>query len=365
MEAPFPNNKSFIYDGVGVAKLVQVFDGDTASFLIEDIKGNPRLISVRFLGINTPECTKKVEPFGKEALDFTKEKLENAKNIILEADSDKAELDNTHQRYLAYVWYGDDNQMRLLNLDLIEAGLAKPLIMNNVFKYNDAISKAANVIKAKGMGVYGELPSNFNSIMGDITVSDLVNNIEEYDCKTIRIEGIIVRTLSKSFFISDNNKGVYVYNTHYDISKLKVGDKVKFVAQFSVDNVYGAQLTNIRGLELIDQNCKVSIPEIYNFDDVNKYLGKVVKLKSFCVLKTPNYRRNAKTYFIEGIHGKNIIKIKVSDSIKTTIKESFFKKDMILDVIVGIISYRTSFLEEKEPLYVFCNYFEDDIEVIE
>ena len=75
-------NKQFFSDGIEEVKLLQVYDGDTASFLL----GSKRSILCRFLGINTPECTKKVEPFGKEALNFVKERVvETADRMIAEA----------------------------------------------------------------------------------------------------------------------------------------------------------------------------------------------------------------------------------------------------------------------------------------
>ena len=56
-------------------------DGDTAHFLIDDED-----VTVRFLAIDTPEYTKKKEPFGKEASEFTCQALKSADVIELEYD---------------------------------------------------------------------------------------------------------------------------------------------------------------------------------------------------------------------------------------------------------------------------------------
>lgn len=361
MEAPLYQNKSFIHDGVGKASLLQVFDGDTASFLIKDNYS----VVIRFLGIDCPECTKKVEPFGKEALIYTKTCLENANLIVLEADGDHVEHDYTKNRFLAYIWYGEENNLKLLNLELVKKGYAKLLIMNNVTKYNLELTIANEEAKKSHLGVYGDLPNDFYSIAKEISISDLVNNEIDNDGKTIRIEGIVVRKLSNSFFISDNVKGIYVYNTHYDISRFNIGDRIKFVAQFSIDNIYGSQLTNIRGVEILEKDCDIFIPDIYDFDNINDYVGKVVCLKSFYSLGYECITKQSSGYYIDGILGKTNIKIKASESIKNALKKTYFKKGKLFDLVVGIITYRKSFSEEKKPMLVFCNDMEKDIEELE
>ena len=56
-------------------------DGDTANFIM-----NKEKIKVRFLAIDTPETKhpkKGAEPFGKEASNYTCNRLKNAKKIII------------------------------------------------------------------------------------------------------------------------------------------------------------------------------------------------------------------------------------------------------------------------------------------
>jgi hypothetical protein len=69
-------------DGVGFVDLRQVTDGDTANFMqdgyADPVTDIPISIKTRFLGINTPESTAKMEPWGKKASRFTKQKLEEA-----------------------------------------------------------------------------------------------------------------------------------------------------------------------------------------------------------------------------------------------------------------------------------------------
>ncbi|MBO4622773.1 MAG: thermonuclease family protein [Bacilli bacterium] len=354
-------DKSFFKDGIEEVTLLQVFDGDTATFMLK----NGQTINTRFLAINAPECTKKIEPFGKEALEFVEERLENAKTIVIESETNAPELDTTRSRYLVYVWYGDVTNLKLLNLELIEASLAKLLIMNNVNRYNEDFETAYKIAKVSCVNIHGPIQEDFYSIARDATISEVVNNASMYDVKTIRIEGIVTRKLSKSFFISDNEKGIYVYNTHYDISKFDIGDKIRLVGQFSIDNIYGMQLTNIRGVEVLEKGCKFIIPEIDDSKDYESYHGQVVKLNNFYCIAVENIKRFSKSYFVDGIHGKDNIKIKMTESVATSLKKSNFKKGNMYNLVVGIISYRKTFLEERWPMFVFCNEIEGDLEIEE
>ena len=99
-----------------IVKLSKDTDGDTADFILDN-----EIVTVRFLGIDTPETVhpqKEIEEFGKEASNFTKELLENAKTIKLEFEKEKPSEDKYH-RLLAWVWV--DN--KLLQEELIINGL--------------------------------------------------------------------------------------------------------------------------------------------------------------------------------------------------------------------------------------------------
>ena len=88
-----------------------VAGGDTANFATLSY-GN---VNVRFSGVDTPETkhpTKGIEPYGKEASDFTKEKLENAKVIEIEWDTTQGE---THNRPVDIIFIDGIN----LNLRLV------------------------------------------------------------------------------------------------------------------------------------------------------------------------------------------------------------------------------------------------------
>ena len=53
-------------------------DGDTTHFLLPEDIMEERVISARYLAVNTPECTGRIEEYGKAAAAFTREKLEKS-----------------------------------------------------------------------------------------------------------------------------------------------------------------------------------------------------------------------------------------------------------------------------------------------
>ncbi len=122
-------------------------DGDTAKFKLND-----EIITVRFLGINTPETvstTKGEEPYGKEASSYTKEKLENANKIEIEYDKNASEKDK-YDRYLAWIWI-DDN---LLQEGLVTNGFAETYMLQNNYRYAGVLQLAEEKAKENKIGIW-------------------------------------------------------------------------------------------------------------------------------------------------------------------------------------------------------------------
>ncbi|MDT2740412.1 MULTISPECIES: thermonuclease family protein [Enterococcus] len=89
-------------------------DGDTFAFYVHD-----KEYKLRLLMVDTPESVKPnlaVQPFGKEASAFTKDKLANGDISIV---FDKGEIKDSYGRYLAYVYVKDE----MLQTALLKAGL--------------------------------------------------------------------------------------------------------------------------------------------------------------------------------------------------------------------------------------------------
>ena len=144
-------NPSDIIAGI----VARVVDGDTA--LIR-VKGEE--IRVRFLGVDTPETVhpkKGVQPYGKEASNFTKETL-TGRQVWLEYD--KSPLDR-YNRHLAYIWLAkpnkiDDETVRreMFNAILLADGYAKVMIIKPNTKYANLFTEIQNEAKKSKLGMW-------------------------------------------------------------------------------------------------------------------------------------------------------------------------------------------------------------------
>ena len=140
------NNK----DEVTLAKCV---DGDTARFNI-----NGEVKSTRFIAIDTPESVhpkKKVEPYGKEASNYTCNKLKNAKKIVLEYDENSTKTDK-YDRIIAWVFVDDE----LLQEDLVTKGYAKVAYLYGDYKYTTQLKEKEQIAKNKKLRIWS---SNTNT----------------------------------------------------------------------------------------------------------------------------------------------------------------------------------------------------------
>ena len=140
------NNK----DEVTLAKCV---DGDTARFNI-----NGEVKSTRFIAIDTPESVhpkKKVEPYGKEASNYTCNKLKNAKKIVLEYDENSTKTDK-YDRIIAWVFVDDE----LLQEDLVSKGYAKVAYLYGDYKYTTQLKEKEQIAKNKKLRIWS---SNANT----------------------------------------------------------------------------------------------------------------------------------------------------------------------------------------------------------
>ncbi len=124
-------------------------DGDTAKVILDNEE-----IKIRFLAIDTPETkhpTKGEEPFGKEASNYTCERLKNANKIEIELDSNSDKKDK-YERYL--VWVFVDNS--LLQDDLISKGYAKVAYLYDDYKYTHTLQESEKIAKEQKLGVWND-----------------------------------------------------------------------------------------------------------------------------------------------------------------------------------------------------------------
>ncbi len=180
-------------------ELVATVDGDTAKFKI-----NEEQITVRFLGINTKETVdpkRGEEAWGKEASDFTKEKLGKATKIELEFD-DIADEKDKYDRYLAWIWVDDE----LLQNLLVENGLAENYMLQNNYKYAGMLQESEEIAKNNKFGIWSEETKdiqnneNENKIIENNQINTQNNNL------LYTMIGISIILIVSIFNIAHNRK---------------------------------------------------------------------------------------------------------------------------------------------------------------
>ena len=189
-------------------------DGDTTHFNVPTDVSDNGVLKARYLAINTPESTGKIEEYGKKASAFTKEKLSNAVSIIVESDTAGWDIDSTGERYLVWVWYktAEDAEYRNLNIEILQEGLA---IANSTSqnRYGSMAMAALNQAKEHGLNLYsGEKdPDFYYGEAVEMTRKELRCNIADYNGVKVAFSGVITVNDGSSVYIEeyDAETGIY------------------------------------------------------------------------------------------------------------------------------------------------------------
>ncbi len=134
------------------AYVTKVVDGDTIWVQI-----NGKDYKVRMIGMNSPEYTKEIEPYGKEATEFTTNMLLN-KTIYLQKDVSDTD---SYDRLLRYVWIDkidnitpDTVSKSLFNYIIVEEGLAKSKYYSPDISLQEYLDNAQNNAKRNKKGIW-------------------------------------------------------------------------------------------------------------------------------------------------------------------------------------------------------------------
>lgn len=216
-------------------------DGDTTHFYVPTEISDDGTLKARYMGINTPESTGKIEEWGKKASNFTKEKLSGATSIIVESDDDKWNVDSTGGRHLVWVWYkpADSEDYRCLNLELVQNGLSISC-GTTADRYGDAMSNAFQQAKAQKLHVFSgeEDPDFFYGDAYELDLKHLRTNISLYDNTKVAFEGVITYNNNNSVYVEEYDAETdmyygmsvyYGYETGALLNILKVGNRVRVV----------------------------------------------------------------------------------------------------------------------------------------
>ncbi len=257
---------------LGEVTLTSVVDGDTFNFLnghVENVKDTTQAsLSLRYLGVDTPESTSAVMPWGVKASKFVKSILWDSKKdaqkpykVVLMNDYGTWGQQDPNDRYLGFVWYKmtPDSDFRLLNLEIIEQFYSKSTLSEDSeycpYKpYFDAAHKNGMLAKKR---VFGEQDPgyDYSDKIYEMSIRHLRENYESYgvsdssdtDGNTssglrLRIVGLIVGFSGNNIILRDvvepDAKGefasIYVFSSisvQTASADWKVGDIIKFVCR--------------------------------------------------------------------------------------------------------------------------------------
>lgn len=179
-------------------------DGDTTHFYLDDTTAFPEgFAKVRYLAIDTPESTGKIEEWGKSAASFTKEKLRGASAIMLESDTGIWNFDN-NGRLLAWVWYkADENsEWRNLNLEILQSGYAVGS-NSGQNRYGDTCLSALSQATKQKLYVHsGEQdPSYPYGVATPVSIKELRANPEQYEKVKVALTGLITQDTNGTLYI--------------------------------------------------------------------------------------------------------------------------------------------------------------------
>lgn len=363
-------NKSFLTDGIELVTLLQAIDGDTAHF--QD--ASKKTLKIRFLGINTPESTGQIAPWGKQASDFTKSKLENAHEIVIESDvvGKAPEVDATGGRYLAYVWYrpSKNSEFRNLNLELIEQCYTFFTGLEDNLKYGEVFKKAYMEVYPKKYRVFGELDPDFEYDVSEreVSIAELRYNLSSYSTGTnLKVTARVVRLVGNSLFIEDVEEiyiedagksikgGIFLYHSFVSaLGKYKPGDIISFNCQASDSETYGFQLVNPRNLRRIEQGdgSDLEIQDLpEDITSLKDYEGLVVRIKEFTVTGVGNQNSETKAFTIFGtLKNGTAIQVRVDADTSPKLAYSTPKEGETYTVIGGVSRF-VDFYNDGEVIY--------------
>lgn len=195
-------------------------DGDTTHFYVPESVMETGVLKARYLAVNTPESTGKIEEYGKKASEFTKEKLSSATSIIVESDNGTWNADSTGGRYLVWVWYrtSETEDYRNLNLEILQNGLAIASSSANN-RYGETMVAAIAQAKAQKLHVHSgqKDPDFYYGEAIELTLKELRTNITDYNGMKVAFNGVITKSYSNSVYIEDYDAetGMYYGITAY------------------------------------------------------------------------------------------------------------------------------------------------------
>ena len=363
------------------AEVKSYIDGDTTHFYVETSAEFPDgVVKARYLAIDTPESTGRLEEWGKAASAFTKETLKNAAAILLESDDENWNKDN-NGRHLLWIWYKAEEagEWRNLNIEILQNGYA---VASNSGQNRYGSTCLAALAQATYEKLYvhsGEKDPSFP--YGDateITLKELRTNREAYEGVKVAVEGVISQDTNGTLYIEAYDaedecyygmQVFYGYNMATSAKRfLKAGNRVRIVGTFQYAEVVNAwQIAGLDYDQMDPKNPKYT--QLLDTDQPIAY-EEIVDLVDFTTGKT-DYVVGEETVSFDN----NYLALHTSVSLKglkvvetwTTTKETSDDKGAITLVCEkdGVrINIRTIVLYENNEVVTAERYEGQTIDVV-
>ena len=244
----FAGHNENAVDHVGYVSLKTCTDGDTANFTQDsyvDEFGTPVSIKTRFLGVNTPESTAKVEPWGKKASLFTKHVLEDAQADADAKSTDSKKVynialinhpsptsfeikDSSGGRWLAFIWYRptSDADWRLLNLEIVEQGFSRNQLFTDdpVCNYREYFEAADTKNTECKYRVYGEIDEGYDyeEKTYEFSLWKIINDFENIGISDSGSSGVVLCVTALVVGIQGDN--MFLRDLLLDKEQVEKGD---------------------------------------------------------------------------------------------------------------------------------------------
>lgn len=228
--------KEFVKDGIGEVTLAPngAIDGDTIH-----VYSDNQFLQIRFLAIDTKESTGTIQPWGKPASNFTKDKVENAESIVLQSDVTGPAKTESNGRYLAWVWIlsPGENEYVCLNILLVAESLSQT-------KGATDSRYAENLIDIYSLAIRANIKINNNDSIdplffyGDaisVDLKELRTKIEYYYAKKVKFDGIVTSIDGGDVYIESLDAatglryGITVYIGYKQYKILQIGNEVSII----------------------------------------------------------------------------------------------------------------------------------------
>ncbi len=352
----------------------QFVDGDTTHFFVPSSVMPGGVLKGRYLAVNTPESTGKIEEYGKKASNFTKEKLSTAVSIMIESETATWDPDSTGDRYLVWIWYkpSQDAEYRNLNIEILQNGLAIASNSANN-QYGDTCIAAINQAKAQKLNVHSgqKDPDFYYGDAIELTLKELRSNIEAYGNMKVAFNGIVTMNDNNGVYVEDYDPesnmhyGMFVYygfnlnGKGMDI--LTVGNEVRIVGSVQYYEGGGTWQVSDLNYRLMQPNDPGNIQKIsdghspaYVTITADTFNGNLIIPNEE---GEPTVKRWAEMALGTSIEMKNL---KVVDSYTTTNEESSSKGAFTLECEVDgrSIDVRTTVLLDKDGNVIKASAYE-------